>query len=322
MANRSYLYSSNLEPKHSDALVLTGLSEWNYEIPLLYKILFSGNTSFPCKSLIFDIHEQLAVSITYQNAINNLLSFTNEISSFYSSSVLNTALQFLMLESNRGEFLILEPYEIYLLHEAEPEVQQQALLEQLKSLQIKVIAQDLINKCATQDVKAFTSFFKKTKAGSSELEDLLKASGFNEWSNSLCYAPYAPSKKVISFNYDTADKVTFELSDLNSYSWFKIIEIDKKTKKVFLKEHRNRREFIAELVNENRDTNDLLNFRFNIYPKSKQDFMHIFSLRNSRGDDGKWSLSCATLENKNGDITLHSVSEVVEYHFLQETINY
>lgn len=52
MANRSYLYSTNVVPGpdvKKATRTLTGISEWNYDIPIIYKLLLSGNPR-PCKS--------------------------------------------------------------------------------------------------------------------------------------------------------------------------------------------------------------------------------------------------------------------------------
>lgn len=55
MANRSYLYSLSNRPKaYSDRPEsISGLSEWSYQIPFLYRLIMSGNTQL-CASLISD----------------------------------------------------------------------------------------------------------------------------------------------------------------------------------------------------------------------------------------------------------------------------
>ncbi|UUM22292.1 hypothetical protein [Mycoavidus sp. SF9855] len=53
MANRRYLYSSNVVPGpdvKQEMPTLTGISEWNYDIPNIYKLLFpaiQGHANLP-----------------------------------------------------------------------------------------------------------------------------------------------------------------------------------------------------------------------------------------------------------------------------------
>lgn len=319
MANRSYLFSSNGQFNDKNSLVLTGLSEWNYEIPLLYKLLFSGNNAVHCPSLIWDLEDPLAISISYEVAIDNLYCFKDAVSSIYSSETIKSAIQFLSKEGNKDEFLILEPYEIYLLNEEDCFKQQQELLAELKSFDINKAAKDLIHSNTTHNKKAFTSIFKRSSIDYSHLENSLNGLGFNEWSNNLYYAPYPLKNKAATPNYDSSKIVKFELSNINSYAWFKCIEIDRESKKVHLKEHRNKREYTALLVDENRDVNERLNFRFNIEPKTKHDLMHIFSLMKGYGKEDIWRLSTSALEKKNGEITLRSVGRIEEYSFKENT---
>ncbi|KGJ94005.1 hypothetical protein [Colwellia psychrerythraea] len=319
MANRTYLFSSNGEPSDSNSLVLTGLSEWNYEIPLLYKVLFSGNKAVECQSLIWDLDEPLAISISYEVAIKNIYCFKDSVSSIYSSEIIKSAIQFLSKDENKGEFLILEPYEIYLLNGDSPYEQQQDLLAELKSFDVNKIAEDFIHRYSKNNKKEFTSIFKKPSIDFSHLEDSLNHLGFNEWSNNLYYVPYPPKDKAVTPNYNYFKIVNFELSNLDSYAWFKSIKIDRESKQVHLIEHRNRREFTALLVDENREVNDKLNFRFNIEPKTKHDLMHIFSLMKGFGEEGIWRLSSSSLEKKNGEITLRAVGSTEEYSFKENT---
>ena len=47
MANRSYLYASDVIPAPDvdpDRRRMTVISEWNYDIPVAFKLLLSGNT--------------------------------------------------------------------------------------------------------------------------------------------------------------------------------------------------------------------------------------------------------------------------------------
>jgi hypothetical protein len=319
MANRSYLYSSNIEPIGGDSLILTGLSEWNYDIPLLYQILFAGHSALPCKSLVFDIEESSAIYIEYQVALNNLNEFADGISKSYSSISLKSSLDFLVQERNVGKYLVLEPYEIYTLEDGNIESQQESLLAKLKDIRVELLAKDLIDKYSSIEEGVF-SIFSKNKKSFNKLEDFLNSSGFSEWSNILCYAPYPPKTEPIVYLYDTEEIVCFELVNTDSYAWFKTIEINRRKKTVLLKEHRNNREFMAQLVSENRDINDRLNFRFNLLPEKPTDLMHVFSLlKDWNAEENCWRLSASSLEKLNGEITLRCGSEIVVYKFIENT---
>lgn len=131
----------------------------------------------------------------------------------------------------------------------------------------------------------------------------------------MCYAPFAPPKIVTTPTYETAQIVRFELANLDSYHWFKTIEINRATKMVLLKEHRNNREYWAELVDENREINDRLNFRFTIRQSTQSDYLHLFSLLIDWSNNTTWRLSSSALEMKNGELTLRGSDAQAEYAY-------
>jgi hypothetical protein len=47
--------------------------------------------------------------------------------------------------------------------------------------------------------------------------------------------------------------------------------------------------------------------------------MHVFSLMKGFGKADVWRLRSSSLENKDGEITLRSVSEIEEYSFKENT---
>ena len=55
MANRSYLYSlSNRPTSYADRPeTISGLSEWPYDVPFIYRLLMSGDPQL-CASLVSD----------------------------------------------------------------------------------------------------------------------------------------------------------------------------------------------------------------------------------------------------------------------------
>ena len=118
MANRSHLYSTNKIPtKKFDPDVVTGLSEFNYDIPLVYKILLTSRPQ-KCFSIIWD-NQEIGIAGEYKNGVDKLAKFLNlleeeninnkeEYQKYHKE-----ALDFLNKESNKDNFILLEAGEIF-----------------------------------------------------------------------------------------------------------------------------------------------------------------------------------------------------------------
>lgn len=117
MANRSYLYSINEVPtaNSNDKIKIIGLSEFNYEIPVAYKVLLSGGTK-SSHSIIFD--GNYGITGDYQKGLENLKRY---ISSLKNEKIPNKekliedydkAINFLSNPDNQQEFFQLEIGEI------------------------------------------------------------------------------------------------------------------------------------------------------------------------------------------------------------------
>ena len=81
MANRSYLYATDVSPQQIEQWSegrQIGISEWNYDIPLVFKLLISGNTQ-PCRSLLWDELEPIALQADYQAGVARLAQFLAQI---------------------------------------------------------------------------------------------------------------------------------------------------------------------------------------------------------------------------------------------------
>src|SRR5579871_3934295 len=79
MANRGYLFATDLLPapgvKPADGR-MTGISEWNYDIPTAFRFLLTGNPRKTTSS-IFDVPEQIAIVGDYSFGVERLLSELN-----------------------------------------------------------------------------------------------------------------------------------------------------------------------------------------------------------------------------------------------------
>lgn len=111
----------------------------------------------PCMSLLFDLDEPAALYIDFERALENLEAFQKQIGSRYTSAALNCSIQFLTQDHNRGKYLVLEPYELYILNSEPTDTQQESLLSSLKDIQVDVIAQDLLGTYLPDDCSRLPS---------------------------------------------------------------------------------------------------------------------------------------------------------------------
>ncbi|WP_352259489.1 hypothetical protein [Psychrobacter sp. TB55-MNA-CIBAN-0194] len=142
MANRSYLYSTNTipEPNQDDSSrVLTGISEYNYDIPIAFKVLLSGNPQ-ACLSVIWDSAEKIALIGDYASGVQNLEAFLTGITLPAAQATIAEALEFLKMPENQNQYFILECGEIFEMSETPVEAQNLALLNQVQNLQPEIEA--------------------------------------------------------------------------------------------------------------------------------------------------------------------------------------
>ena len=81
VANRSYLYSTNVMPGPNakvNGRRLIGISEWSYDIPIVFKLLLSGNPK-TCLSSIWDNQEEIALVGDYASGVKNLEGFLSKV---------------------------------------------------------------------------------------------------------------------------------------------------------------------------------------------------------------------------------------------------
>lgn len=124
MANRSYLYATDLIPTHETAgqtRSIVGLSESNYSIPLVYRALLAGSPQL-CLSNIWAFRtaagaksEPLAVAGSYASGLANLVFFQQLVSHPRARALLDEAVEFLSQPVNQRPFLLLELAEYLLL---------------------------------------------------------------------------------------------------------------------------------------------------------------------------------------------------------------
>ena len=196
MANRSYLYSTNVIPgpgtKTNDRK-LTGISEWSYDIPIVFKLLLSANPK-TCPSSIWDNPEKIALIGAYASGVKNLERFVSQIELPAAQDLIAEAIEFLNKPENQNQYFVLECGEIFDMGETPLLEQNLALLAQVKNLQLEVkqALQSLVPPPAVppKPVGFFSKLFGRTPEPPSPAHDLMKpiySLGLGNWSNILYF---------------------------------------------------------------------------------------------------------------------------------------
>lgn len=122
MANRTYLYATDLVPSHDNAGALrriVGLSECRYSTPLLYRILVCGEPQL-CLSNIWHFRTEksapshpLAVAAGFEQGLARLKTLRSQVVARPAATVLDEALGFLERPENRSDYFLLELAEFF-----------------------------------------------------------------------------------------------------------------------------------------------------------------------------------------------------------------
>lgn len=194
MANRSYLYASDVSPQQIEQWSegrQIGISEWNYDIPLVFKLLISGNTQ-PCRSLLWDELDPIALQGDYQAGVARLAQFLAQITEPALQPDIQQALAFLQAPENQRRYLVLECGEIYSMDEVPMVEQNQQLLHHVQQLDAEIAA--ALQLFAPQPPVAAPGFFarlfglKPTQPTQQcSARDQLLRLGLGCWTNHLCY---------------------------------------------------------------------------------------------------------------------------------------
>lgn len=194
MANRSYLYSTNSVPPAADKSQrsIVGISEWNYDIPLVFKLLLSANPK-KCRSLIWDVPDEIAVAGDYEEGVTRLFRVLDRISIPEIVPLRDEAREFLAAERNKGQYFVLECGEIFEMIDQPLTSQNDELLSEIRN----------IDGSAEETLAAYCKS-PQTSPGKGLLSRLLRRTdpsspqssrpdinsiGFGNWSNVLFYDP-------------------------------------------------------------------------------------------------------------------------------------
>lgn len=122
MANRSYLYSLDVFPNYMKPRAI-GLSESEYSIPLIYRILVSSAPQ-ATQSILFSGQEKIAITADYDGGVRKLEEFFSKLPQEYKEKADNV-IKFLKDYKNRQLYIHLECAEIF-----EMEIEDEDELEQ------------------------------------------------------------------------------------------------------------------------------------------------------------------------------------------------
>lgn len=143
MANRSYLYSIDFDitqQKRAEQNKVLSISEWNYDIPISYKILLSVNTQ-KCHSLIWNYEHPIALTGDYEAGKNKLYEFLQQLYdlNLYDHEELHESIkltkEFLDREDRKQKYFFLECGEIYDMEDTPLEEQNDDLLEAILGIE-------------------------------------------------------------------------------------------------------------------------------------------------------------------------------------------
>lgn len=135
MANRSYLYASDVIPGQPDAEggKLVGLSERRYDIPLVFKLLASGRPRL-CPSVIWSDYGEVAIVGDYAAGLAALDAFLARVQHAAAQPLVNEALDFLRAPQQRARYIVLDAGELLEMDEVPLHEQARMLLAELQDL--------------------------------------------------------------------------------------------------------------------------------------------------------------------------------------------
>ncbi|PID60675.1 MAG: hypothetical protein CSB44_09865 [Gammaproteobacteria bacterium] len=181
MANRSYLYSTDNLPESEEwtkKRILRSLSETNYDIPLVFKLLLSGNP-IAVKSTIWEYDGKIAIAGEYESGLKNLEDYLSRLPA-EAEQLVTEAMTFLSDKANRRKYFILECGEIFNMTEGDLEEKNLALLEEIKELKNNIHAIDVPTLLESKDVS-------DQNAPQTDFAKQLHRIGLGYWANILYY---------------------------------------------------------------------------------------------------------------------------------------
>lgn len=188
MAIRCELFSANFVPGSGDA-------ESNRAVPLAAKILISGNPR-PCRSLVFDSEEEIAIIADYDCGVEKLMSFLDRAIPIHpaivalkeeAKSVLNSA-------ANRNSYLVLDAGEIFSMSYESLADGNLALLKEVRDLEPQIGKAISEIESRVYEETHPPGFFARllgvhTPIRKQDSKDLIESLGIGGWTDKTFYVP-------------------------------------------------------------------------------------------------------------------------------------
>ena len=187
MANRSYLFASPFVPDAdtagNDPKQVKGLSECNYAIPLVYRLLVSVDVRL-CRSMIWTVPEHTALAGRCGAGIDRLQQFLARIDHPVIAQLRDEALGFLNSHADRNGYFVLECAEILDMGDAPLAEQAANLLLDVQNIDAEVEA--TLARLAPKKKNFWERVFTPSQES---IEAPLRELGLGYWSDTLYYSP-------------------------------------------------------------------------------------------------------------------------------------
>ncbi|CAA0104231.1 Uncharacterised protein [BD1-7 clade bacterium] len=191
MANRSYLYTTDHlpeSPEWDEQRDLHSIAEWNYDIPLAFKLLLTGNP-IAVKSSIWETPERIAIAGEFKSGLNVLQEYLARLPS-EAEPLVTEANEFLLKASNERKYFILECGEIFDMDEGSLEDRNLSLLQEISSLKpdISKLHVPIAPKIELPKLSLIDRLFgKKQEQEKSDPLEPFYGIGLGNWSNILYF---------------------------------------------------------------------------------------------------------------------------------------
>ncbi|MBD8389686.1 hypothetical protein [Dysgonomonas sp. BGC7] len=142
MANRSYLYSIDFDlsrQERSDSDKILSIAEWNYNIPIAFKLLLSVRPR-KCPSLLWNYKHPIALVGDYEQGKERLYDFLDDLAKqdMYDHKYLQDCIKltedFLEREDRRQQYFFMECGEIFDMSSIPLEDQNEVLWQQISNI--------------------------------------------------------------------------------------------------------------------------------------------------------------------------------------------
>lgn len=133
MANRAYLYACDVIPGLNPEVTptFTGISEFNYEVPLVYKLLMAGNPEL-CKSSIWDEPTPIAIAADLNLGLEKLEQFFSQITAAEAQPIIEGARTFFDYQFRKFKYFVLECNELYQMDDNDPLIMNKHMLKEIQ----------------------------------------------------------------------------------------------------------------------------------------------------------------------------------------------